>query len=207
MRAPLGELFAELSAVKIESAKASSSAAKPEAKAVQTTAPKPEVAPEKTAPKPKVKKKLPSLGFSIRGKSNLTTAEKTDEETDSVAEPEGNRPLVPTEVEQHWRTFARAQENFTEQTLLSAIPRVEGDHTITVALQNNFQKKTIEEVQQTLIPYLRKQLNNKDVFLKLNVSAALESTRAFTPHEKLTEMIKEQPDLKLLIERFNLEID
>lgn len=207
MRAPLGELFAELSAVKLESANASKSEVKTVSAPEAQPAPKQEKVAESAPPKPKVKKKLPSLGFSIRGKSNKAAEKESAEANDSVAEPEGNRPLDITEVEAKWRTFARAQENFAEQTLLSAIPRVESENVITVPLQNKFQKQTIEEVQQTLIPYLRKQLHNSQVTLNLTVSADLESTRAYTPHEKLTEMIKEQPELKLLIERFNLEIE
>ena len=203
MKAPLGELFAELSAVKIESAKAKENAT------ATLPSPKPEPVPEKSTPKAKMKRKLPGLGVSIRGKSNKLVEEQGVEETEQVLLPQADQlqPLNRAEVEAKWRTFARAQENFTEQTLLSAMPQVDGDNTITVALQNNFQKHTIEEVQQTLMPYLRKQLNNRDIILNLVVSADLESTRAFTPHERLKEMIKEQPELKLLIERFNLEIE
>lgn len=203
MKAPLGELFAELAAVQVANVKAEVKP-KPPVPQEKTPEPKQEVAPKPV--KPQAKKKLPGLGVSIRGKSK-TEEEKSPAADDQVNEPVGNRPLNIEEVEAKWRTFARAQENFAEQTLLSAIPHVEGDSTIVVALQNNFQKQTIEDAQQTLVPYLRKQLSNSAIMLKLTVSEALESTRAFTPHEKLKEMIKDHPDLNLLIERFNLEIE
>ncbi len=156
--------------------------------------------------KPYPKKKLPRLGVSIKGGSKKAENQLDEHPVEGVA-PHLEQVVDQNELEIQWRTFARAQENFAEQTLLTVIPRLYNKTEIKVELDNAFQETTVNEMKQNLLPFLRKELRNSDLTLTTQVSAALESTRAFTPRERLKELIVENPDIDLLIKRFSLEVE
>lgn len=185
---------------------ASQSAVKPEVQAPQTVAP---VRPPKPVTPVQTKsRQLPPLGMSVRFGDKKKAVEGQD--TEAAAEQVvsyGNTPLDFALLQTVWNDFAQDQETFLQQTLSQANPTIKENAVIHIALVNNFQRDKINEVKAKLLPFLRSHLKNDAISLEVEVSAELESTKAFTPKEKLELMMKDNPALVRLINTLGLEMD
>lgn len=209
LKGPLAPIFEDITPI-----------ATPNTPAAKAT-PTPKVE-EKPAPKP-VEKKLPppgkamslgGLGISVRPKAGATPKPEVKVDntpTKAVEEKPApvytNDSLSPESLRSKWLEFANGQGNMLKQTLGATIPSLVNDKEIKITLHNAFQKEKVNEVAPALIAYLRKVFSNNDLTLSIIVSETIAGAKAFTPKEKMTQMIKANPALGNLIEAFGLEME
>ncbi len=182
--------------------------AKPQAQPAKAEAP---VAPVEAAkPKSTKPRTLPPLGMSVRFGAKKPPKEKTEEKpTEQVIEKAasyGNLPVQQAELNVVWEAFAKGQGTFVQQTLMLSHPVLKGESTVHVRLENSFQQEKINDVKPELMPYLRAKLKNDSITVEVSVSASLESTKAFTPKEKLEQMMKSNPALVKLVKTLDLQM-
>jgi hypothetical protein len=127
--------------------------------------------------------------------------------TESSQEEYGNQAINLELLRSKWLEFANKQSHFLAQTLRSVIPHIKNEMEVCISLANGFQKEKVDGVYQDLIPYLRKALNNNQFKLNIELSENVKVMKAFTPKEKIEELMKENPALATLIEKFGLEIE
>ena len=75
-------------------------------------------------------------------------------------------------------------------------------------LDSEVQKMELQNETQSLLDFLRKELNNGSIQLKLHVSA-LENQKIsqLTSRERFFQMAEKNPDLHLFKEEFDLDIE
>ena len=163
--------------------------------------------------KPKVAKTrtLPPLGMSVRfGAKKEIKKEPAVEQKPQVVEETpayGNQPVNPAELNKAWEDFAKGQETFVKQTLTRSNPVLKDGTVVHFLVENSFQEDKVNDVKPVLMPYLRDRLNNQAITVVAEVSASLESTKAFTPKEKLERMMKDNPALVKLVKTLDLQMD
>ena len=91
-------------------------------------------------------------------------------------------------------------------TLSTDIPKLLGDHVIWIELPNTTMKKEIEREQSDLLTYLRNELRNHDLSLKISVNEEAAKQYAYTPQEKYEKLREKNPAIDILKNQFDLEL-
>ena len=183
---------------------------------VKTPEQKPLESQMQTISTPKPKLNIGALpGVSIRSKSNNTTATtvSVSEERAAVAvlEPtfeESSSLTSQEDMEKAWVAFANKQDDgFIKQTLIYARPKLDDNSLINIILENSIKEEKIKEVQTELLQYLRVQLKNKDLSLKIDIPEETYERRAYTDRDKLVLMLQNNKNLAKLIDVLGLELE
>ena len=90
--------------------------------------------------------------------------------------------------------------------LSTDLPRLGENSTIFLELPNGTMKKEIEREQGELLTYLRKNLNNFGIQLKITINEESAKRFAFTPAEKYEKLREKNPAIDLLRREFDLEL-
>jgi DNA polymerase-3 subunit gamma/tau len=90
--------------------------------------------------------------------------------------------------------------------LNSDIPKLLKDHKIWIELPNDTMKKEIERSQSGVLNFLKKELNNYAISLKITVSEEVAKQFAFTPEEKYEKLREKNPNVDLLRSKLDLDI-
>ncbi|OFX20714.1 MAG: DNA polymerase III, subunit gamma and tau [Bacteroidetes bacterium GWA2_31_9b] len=125
-------------------------------------------------------------------------------------------PLIPadqdfSEIEliDKWQQFSEKQIDKPRiyNTLTSKDPKLEEKSIVTFEIDNNLQEEKINEIRNELIHFLKAELNNSNIDLKLIITDLPNETKLFTPEEKYKHMLSKNEDLGKLRQEFNLDFD
>lgn len=109
-----------------------------------------------------------------------------------------------------WRKFAFKAKEEGMGTLYTAMlgsdPEIGENLTINHKVDNDVQLGFIRAHETKLVGYLRKELNNWSIQLKLREETA-ESSKIFSSKDKFKDMADRNPHLKTLRKTFKLDID
>lgn len=114
------------------------------------------------------------------------------------------------EMQKHWMDFVDKMESDGRKILASNlhtdVPKLLNDHTIWIELPNGTMKKEIEREQFDLMEYLRTNLNNYFINLKITVNEEVAKKFAFTPEEKYEKLREKNPAIDILRRTFDLDL-
>lgn len=181
-----------------------------------TLAPPPSQSTAPTAP-PQLRRGMPPMqGFSI--KQSLDTIQNPPDEIGStlfgVIDEMPQTPFTAERFTQLWDSYADAmgaEGKYNFRTILQgANPKLNADYTVDIALAGNHLKEEFEAERPALTDYLRKELNNFLINIKVaNVgidTIASTSRRPYTQAEKFNYLMEQNPKLGELIKRFDLDV-
>ena len=85
-------------------------------------------------------------------------------------------------------------------------PSIEGGNII-IKTVNQINKKEIESIGGDILSYLKKELENHSISLKVIIekNSKKNETKSLNNEEKIKSMIESNPKIKSLIEEFNLK--
>jgi DNA polymerase-3 subunit gamma/tau len=159
--------------------------------------------------------KPPSLETKKSGLFPQTTSirkavaepEKTGAAGDPLQKPADD--FSQPDLESGWN---EAADNFSDDGSVYSVlrknkPVKSGDFVIEFTVDNNYQKKVLEEKSADILPILRKKLNNYSLRLNINVVENTIEAKAYTAAEKFNKMAEKNPSLKSLKDQLGLEID
>lgn len=113
-------------------------------------------------------------------------------------------------MQKHWADFVHKIDTDGRKILASNlntdIPKLQGDTTIWIELPNSTMKKEIEREQYDLMEYLRANLNNHFIKLKITVNEEVAKKFAFTPEEKYQKLQEKNPAIDILRKTFDLDL-
>ncbi|WP_420593132.1 DNA polymerase III subunit gamma/tau [Robiginitalea biformata] len=119
-------------------------------------------------------------------------------------------PFDESELQALWTEFAEQTEKRGRKILAASLgtdlPKLIGDHVIWIELPNSTMKKEVERDQFELMDFLRTQLNNHHIQLKITVNEETAKQFAFTPEEKYQKLREKNPAIDLLRKTFDLEL-
>jgi hypothetical protein len=122
-------------------------------------------------------------------------------EYESFAEPFTNEQLALK-----WQEFIDQLEDRPNlRATLSAIPEITEGNKILLKIGNSVQEEEVRLVKFELMSFLRKELRNSEIELITRIEK-LEQERVFySDTEKLQLMMKKNPELFILKQKFNLD--
>ena len=111
-----------------------------------------------------------------------------------------------------WLKYASEKQNEGKHNLLSILRDKEAilkdDYNIFVSLDNKVQEEVLNEEKSNILGYLKAELENDKITLKIDVRPIKEEEmKAYTPEDKFKKMANKNPHLLTLKEKFDLEIN
>ena len=151
--------------------------------------------------------KGPSIKEAIAGKfddEKITAKEqheiytKADEEEDFTSE----------DLQVKWDEYVnRLSDRPNLQSTLSDVPEIEQDFRLVLKIANSVQDNLIDQIKPELVSFLRKELKNSKIQLVTRISETSKEKLIYSDSEKYAEMIKKNPELDLLKQKFNLDFE
>ncbi|TDQ31019.1 DNA polymerase III subunit gamma/tau [Zeaxanthinibacter enoshimensis] len=148
-------------------------------------------------------------GLSISSiKVKKAHAEKASIPVDEASLPKED---FTEEAMQHlWKLFVDQLNEKGKRILATNLnvdtPKLIDQSTIHIEMPNSTMKKEIEREQGDLLMYLRQELENYDISLKITVNETTSTKYAFTPEEKYQKLREKNPAIDLLRQEFDLDI-
>ena len=153
--------------------------------------------------------------FSIKEKLNQTTntdiVEEPREEIHKVESSENlNSSFNEKDLIEKWQEFSNKMGSRPRifNTLTSKDPKLEDNNIVTFLIDNNLQEQKINEIRNELMDYLKRQLKNSNIQLKLIISEVEEeNNKLYTAEDKFKHMLSKNQDLNKLKQEFNLDLE
>ena len=183
----------------------------PAAEPVQKAAPKPAPAKEKEFSKPISRRpdtlKTPSIKDALAGKlgEDKLTAKQQHEVFHGVTEV---NEFSAEALELKWKEFvAKLNDRPNLQSTLSRIPVIEEDYRLVLYIDNTVQEDLISTIKPELISWLRTGLKNSKIEMVTVINEQVKERLIYTDSEKYLEMLKKNPQLDILKQRFKLDFE
>ena len=131
-----------------------------------------------------------------------------DNEIEEVNLP--NKKFSKYDLLKSWKSFCEIQEEKGNINISSVLkmnePSLERENII-IKTVNQINKKEIESIGGDILSYLKKELENHSINLKVIIekNSKKNGTKSLNNEEKIKSMIKSNPKIKSLIEEFNLK--
>ena len=142
-------------------------------------------------------------------------SEKQDEQKDNSVAQEAKRneqAFSQEDLNEKWVQYANEKENVGKHNLLSVLRDkkaiLKENFNVCITLDNKIQEEVLNDEKSKLLGYLKTQLENDSISLTVDVSHLKEEEmKAYTAEDKFKKMVKKNPDLLNLKDKFDLEID
>ena len=155
-----------------------------------------------------VSKRISALSISSLKAKKAHENNKKDHSIDINSLPRS--PFSEEDMQKHWAEFVNEIDvkgrKILASNLNSDVPKLLQDTTIWIELPNSTMKKEIEREQYDLMEYLKTQLNNYFINLKITVNEETAKKFAFTPEEKYEKLREKNPTIDLLRQTFDLDL-
>jgi DNA polymerase III subunit gamma/tau len=148
---------------------------------------------------------------------NPTISENSEPESDleGFEDPEAVYENDFTQEELHlkWKTFAdqlQYERPRIAVSLKSKEPKLEQGYKIEITFENEHLREDFDNsVKASLLTYLRKELFNNSIILKIVVEGHEGNGKKmiYTPKEKFMYLVRKNPALEKLKQQFNLELE
>ena len=180
-----------------------------------------QAAPQAVSPQQPINK-LPQrsrLGtVSIRAPhSSAQSAPIVDEATSPISQEETKTPTTDTDqpvseekLQMTWRKYASSlprEDIATAGRMNSMLPQLLTDGvTFSVDVANNLIESDLRKKKTAIETFIRNELHNSRITMKIVVSESASSERLLTPRQQFDEMAKENPEINLLMSTFDLDL-
>ena len=166
--------------------------------------------PETETPKIVLKnlpKRVSGLSLSsLKAKQEHENSKKGP--TTEVDLPE--EPFEASKMNELWDEFVQKLEDKGKKILAANfqadVPKLVDKHVIWIELPNSTMKKEVEREQSLMLNYLKENLNNYAITLRISVNEETAKKFAFTPEEKYEKLREKNPALDVLRKEFDLDL-
>ena len=172
--------------------------------------------PEAKKVKPIIVNKPKSFStFSIKEKLDQTSKSNIVEEPGPTEESEElkenfNNDFTEKDLIDKWHQFSDKMGDKPRifNTLTSKDPKLEENHVVSFLIDNNLQKEKINEIRNELLSFLKIELKNSAIDLKLIITdLEEENNKLYTSEDKFKHMLSKNEDLNKLKQEFNLDLE
>lgn len=170
-------------------------------------------------PKPElIEPKAPTIDIapksvSAYSLSSIRKKKEHKEEQNALIKDEEVLPedkFEEAKMQELWAQYVEEIETKGQKILASNlntdIPKLIKSNKIWIELPNDTMKKEIERSQSGILNFLKKELNNYAISLKITVSEEVAKQFAFTPEEKYEKLREKNPNVDLLRSTLDLDI-
>ncbi|MBU8893548.1 MAG: DNA polymerase III subunit gamma/tau [Bacteroidales bacterium] len=165
---------------------------------------------------PKITNKPKSFStFSIKeklvqnSKPDIVEEQDSKEENDELKE-NLNNDFTEKELIDKWHQFSDKMGGKPRifNTLTSKDPKLEENNIVSFVIDNNLQEEKINEIRNELLGFLKAELKNSLIDLKLILTDNEEdNNKLYTAEDKYKHMLSKNENLNNLKQEFNLDIE
>ncbi|HKI90421.1 MAG TPA: hypothetical protein VKA38_15455 [Draconibacterium sp.] len=91
------------------------------------------------------------------------------------------------------------------KSTLSTVPELKQNYQLLLEIENTIQENLIGSIKPELVSWLRKELHNSKIQLVTKFTKKVKGRLIYTDSEKFEEMVKKNPELALLRQKFKLD--
>jgi DNA polymerase III subunit gamma/tau len=120
------------------------------------------------------------------------------------------KKINPEALEQAWSEYAdslKVTNPNMRSTLIAAKPAISDDFEITFEVSNDYMQRELYAKKMEVLTYLRQQLNNQFIRLKVEVNTDITVAKPYIPEEVFQHMAKKNPAVGVLKQKFGLTLD
>jgi len=111
-------------------------------------------------------------------------------------------------LKEKWELFlTRLTERPSIKSSLSNLPQLTDDYKLILEINNRIQEDLINSVKPELLSWLRTELKNPEIELTTKITETVKGRIIYTDSEKFDEMVKRNPHLAVLKQKFNLSFE
>ncbi len=173
----------------------------------------PDPQPASDTPRPPVKKLSrhvggPSIKSALNGGQVNEEAISTKEQHELYNRPDLTEAFTNEQLQSKWKQYLSSLEDRPNlKSTLSREPELRADNTILLRIDNHVQDDLIKNIKPQLVSWLRRELKNSSIDLVTEVNETEGPKIVYTDGEKFEEMLRKNPDLAYLKQRFNLDFE
>ena len=145
---------------------------------------------------------------------NSKTNKQVEKNDDFVTKEEKRNKKVfsQEDLNRIWKQYSEEKENISKHNLLSVMRdkkvKLKENFNVCITLDNKVQEEVIKDEKTKLLGYLKAKLENDSISLTVDVIPLKEEEmKAYTDEDKFKKMVKKNPQLINLKNKFDLEID
>ena len=145
---------------------------------------------------------------------NSKTNKQVEKNDNGVTKEEKRNEKVfsQEDLNRIWKQYAEEKENISKHNLLSVVRdkkvKLEENFNVCITLDNKVQEEVIKDEKTKLLGFLKTKLENDSISLTIYVTPPKEKEmKAYTDEDKFKKMVKKNPQLMNLKNKFDLEID
>jgi len=117
-----------------------------------------------------------------------------------------HHPFTKEEFEMKWLEYLdHLQDRPNLKATLSRIPEITDGFKLKLRIENSVQNEEIGKIKPDLVSWLRRELKNTNVELVTEMVIQEIEAKPYSESEKLAEMMKKNPNISLLRQKFNLD--
>ena len=129
--------------------------------------------------------------------------------TNTAPQEQSDSPFTADQLKDAWAGLAQLHksEPRLRELIENYIPHLIDEHTAEIQMPNPWQMTEMRKAMPLLAQQLRKALHNDLLHIQLVQAEFNQEQMAFTAEEKFALMTEQNPDIALLKERLDLQID
>lgn len=173
-----------------------------------TTSSRPVVTPTPTAA-PSEKRFSRPMGLSLREMREGPSKPAMQSAPTITAREDLDTPFTEESLRTAWTQFAQSieKEVHLKHTMLNCEPKLLDPHLFEVVVHNPAQQDELLQKTLSILSFIRKQLRNSHVQLRVRIEEGNKKQIAVTSAEKFALLLKINPALGKLKEEFDLKLD
>jgi DNA polymerase-3 subunit gamma/tau len=122
------------------------------------------------------------------------------------------KPLELESLLMYWKQYAHQLQQQDKNNLFSILikrnPKILNDNSISFEVDNDLVKDMLAAELQSLIPFLKQNLNNGILQVSLVIpNQDNEVKNPYSPNEKFKVLAEKNPNIAMLQRMFNLDVD
>ncbi len=151
--------------------------------------------------------KGPSIKDALAGKLGEEKLSAKEQHEIYTREGETN-DFTEEALKVKWEEFVtRLNDRPNLQSTLRCVPLLEQDFKLVLEIDNSVQDDLINTIKPELVSWLRKELKNSKIQLTTRISETEKEKIIYSDSEKYMEMLKKNPKLELLKQKFKLDFE
>jgi len=144
----------------------------------------------------------------LSGKEFSNNAVSVQDQFEMFNKSVENEGFTQEMLYEKWSLLLEAQNDRPNlKATLNQQPILEDNCMILLKINNRVQEELIRNHKPQLVAWLRKELRNANIDLTTEITLEPARRIIYTDDEKLEEMMRKNPELSLLKERFQLDFD
>ena len=173
-----------------------------------TTSSRPVVTPTPTAA-PSEKRISRPMGLSLREMREGPSKPAMQSAPTTTAREDLDTPFTEESLRTAWTAFAQRieKEVHLKHTMLNCEPKLLDPHLFEIVVHNPAQQDELLQKTLSILSFIRKQLRNSHVQLRVRIEEGNKKQIAVTSAEKFALLLKINPALGKLKEEFDLKLD